>query len=128
MISIKRFIHFPLGHSYHGDELLAIGMAGVVADFDKVMQMITSKCIGYLDHNYEYEVDAIIIGEKFVYEMEEGQNFLIRHDKSTKLACGSGEAFARAAMYLNKNAKQAIKVAIALDCGCGGEVQSLSFK
>lgn len=124
----KKIYSLSLGYSYHGDELLAIGMAGTVADFDKLLEMITSKTVGYLQHDYTVEVDAIIIGEKFVYEMEEGQTFLIRHERNTKLSIGSGGSFARAALHLNKNAKQAVKVAIALDCSCGGEIQSMSFK
>ncbi len=123
----QKIYSFPSGYSYHGDELLAIGISGVVADFDKAILMITSKSIGCLEFDNKCEIDAIIIGEKFVYEMEEGQDFLIRHEKSTKLACGSGAVFARTAMHLNKNAKQAVKVAIDLDCGCGGEVQSMRF-
>lgn len=113
---------------YRGDKLLAIGMAGLLADYDKVMSMIFTDNFGYEDLGIDHEIDAILVGEKNVYNLESGKSFLIRYNRSVKLAVGSGEPFAMVALKQGKNAKQAVKVAMSLDCGCGGDIKSMTFK
>ena len=47
---------------------------------------------------------------------------------STPFAIGSGREFAMAAMYLGHDARKAVEVACALDCGCGNGVDQLGLK
>lgn len=114
--------------SYLDDKLIAIGMAGLLADYDKVLSMLHTDGFGYTNIEIDHEIDAIVIGEKYVYNLEAGKCFLIRYKKETKLAVGSGEPFAMLTLKQGKNAKQAVKAAMLLDCGCGGSVKSMTFK
>ena len=45
-----------------------------------------------------------------------------------QLAIGCGRDFAMAAMYLGSTAVEAVKVASALDCGCGNGIDVLTFR
>ncbi len=42
-------------------------------------------------------------------------------------AMGGGRDYALAAMYLGRSARQAVEVAIALDCGCGNGIDELKL-
>lgn len=51
----------------------------------------------------------------------------VRYEQSC-LAIGSGREFARAAMHLGLDARAAVQVAIDLDSGCGGGIDTLSLQ
>jgi len=125
--SADKMVVFQEGIPYRGDTLIGIGMAGAVIDFDKVIDILQDEKFGTPASNFEYDVSGVVIGKKYVYEMEENSSYLIPYDRSQKLACGSGRPFALAAMHLGKNSVKAVEVAIALDCGCGGKVRLIKF-
>ncbi len=52
--------------------------------------------------------------------------FPVRNEQK-HIAIGSGREFARAAMYLGCDARKAVEVAIALDCGCGNGIDTLTM-
>lgn len=110
---------------YAGDTLLAIAMSGALADFDKVVSFIHSSEFpgGEIDHR----LNGIVVGVNYVYMLEQGTGYLVRYDRKLKVAEGSGEAYARSAMSLGMNAKDAIKHAIKHNSGCGGKIRCIEL-
>ncbi len=102
-----------------------VGMAGVCADYDKVVSFLHSEEFpsGPIDH----EVHAIILGEHYTYKLEESCSFLIRYPKKQKLTCGSGGKWASSAMSLGLTAIEAAKHAVKHDAGCGGRIRSITL-
>lgn len=122
----RKLYSLPRVH-YRNDKLLAIAMSGIVSDYDRIIDAIMAEDIGN-GTKIEHECAAIVVGEKFVYELDNGADYLIRYDRHIKLAHGSGSKFALAAMYLKKNARQAVTVAMALDHATGGLIHSFILK
>lgn len=63
-------------------------------------------------------------GTPSIYERTQ---YPVRHEQPC-IAIGSGSGFAMAAMHLGCNARKAVEVAIALDCGCGNGIDVLEFR
>lgn len=51
----------------------------------------------------------------------------VRYDQP-RITIGSGREFAMAALYLGKNAREAVEVACALDRGCGNGIDTLTLE
>jgi len=56
----------------------------------------------------------------------ERTQYPIRHEQRC-IAIGSGREYAMAAMHVGKSAREAVEVAIALDCGCGNGIDELTL-
>ena len=112
--------------AYINDILLAIGVAGALADVDKVLYYLGGS--EFPSNDVEYDVHAIIVGRAYTYMLEPDSGYLLRYNKKDRLAVGSGGLFANSAMLLGLGAKAAVKHAIKLDAGCGGRVQSWERK
>ena len=106
------------------DTLKVIAVAGRLADFDKIMHYLHSE--DFPSANINHGVHAIIVGERFVYMLENNSGYLIRYPKKTQLATGSGGVFAKSGMMLGLSAKDAVKHAIKISTSCGGRIQSWS--
>ena len=57
----------------------------------------------------------------------ERTQYPIRHEQRC-IAIGSGREYAMAAMHLGKTAREAVEVAIELDCGCGNGIDTLELQ
>lgn len=116
---------FPLNHiPYFGDVLVHAAFCGTLSDLHCVLHYMESE--HFLVKRVEHDVSALIVGQKYVYKLEEKSNYLIRYNKKTKLAAGSGAPEGRSAMALGLNAIDACKHAIKLDSACGGKVRHWS--
>ncbi len=119
---------FPLKEvDYLGDSLMAIGMAGSVSEWDKILGYLLNNLFPFTDETISHDVGAIIIGEKYCYELEMNQGWFIRHNRKQFLASGSGMMYALSAMSLGLNSKAAVQHAIKHDVYCGGKIRCLSL-
>ncbi len=111
--------------TYFGDVLRYIGMSGACADYDKVVSYLHSEDFpgGIIDH----DVHALILGEQYIYKLEESASFLIRYSKKQKLTCGSGGKWASSAMSLGLTAMEAAKHAVKHDSACGGKIKHVTL-
>ncbi len=109
------------------DKLLYIGLAGQITHFDKVLIYLHTADWS-VEQKFDSSTGAIIVGEKYVYTMDDDNGYLARFPRNTKLAEGSGCYFAQSAMALGMNAIDAIKHAISLDSASGGKVQHVRIK
>jgi hypothetical protein len=121
LISDTRQKLYSVDIDYFGDVIVAIGLSGLTIDTDRYLTYINSD--KFLIDPIEHDLSGIAVGQKYVYSISSDTGYLIRCDRSTKLAQGSGQEFARAALYLGKSSKVAVSVAIALDTACGGNIQ-----
>lgn len=114
-------IHKLNNVEYLGDKLLVIGVSGTASDVLKLIKHMEDK--DYLATALAHDVHAILVGEKYLYELYPDDVHMIRYDKSMKLAVGSGGDIAQSAMALGLNAKEAVKHAIKMNVFCGGRVR-----
>lgn len=70
---------------------------------------------------------TLVIRPGPIIELYERTPYPIRYEDK-QFACGTGRDFALAAMFLGKNAKEAVKVACVFDPGCGNGVDELRLK
>ncbi len=118
--AVKVYSISRLGATYAEDRLIAVGVAGTLAHFDTTVAMIVSG-----DYKDDQDVSSIIVGVKWVYELEPESDRWCRYTKSTQLAVGSGAPYALSAMRLGKTAKEAVKHAMTCDCYSGGKITTL---
>jgi len=110
---------------YLGDELLAIGVSGTASDVLKLIEHLQSS--DYPVKKIDHEIHALIVGKKYIYELYPHDSHLIRYNKKTKLAIGSGGTIANSVMMLGLDASQAVKHAISMNVYCGGRVRTWSM-
>jgi ATP-dependent protease HslVU (ClpYQ) peptidase subunit len=113
------------GVDYLGDKLIAIGLAGCLTDFDKVLLHLCQD--DFFTHHIKHDCSGIIVGNKYNYMLEPNTPFLIRCNKKEVLATGCGQAFGLSAMKLGLTAKKAVSHTIRMDMACGGRIQSIDF-
>ncbi len=111
--------------TYFGDILRYIGMSGACSDYDKVVSFLHSQ--EFPGGPIEHDVHAIILGDVYIYKLEESSSFLIRYPKKQKLTCGSGGRWASSAMSLGLTAIEAAKHAVKHDSSCGGKIRSVTL-
>lgn len=99
---------------YYNDHLLAIASCGDVAALQKFTHHLEhTDDLALMAQNGDFQ--SLIIGRKFVYLLL-GDNLAVeRYPRNTKLSIGSGAQFGLSAMYLGKDAIQAVKHAAILD-------------
>lgn len=107
---------------YLDDELLAIGVAGCLSETAKVIHLLQTNKYPLDDKDIEFEVSGIIVGKKYVYELEGDSEFLIRYDKKTKLCVGSGDVSATTVLSMGYDAVRAVRETIKTNITCGGEI------
>lgn len=114
-------IHILKNVQYLGDKLLVIGVSGTASDVLKLVEHLEDK--EYLTKTLSHDIHAILIGEKYMYELYMNDVHMIRYNKRIKLGIGSGGDFAQSAMALGLNAKEAVKHAINMNVYCGGKIR-----
>lgn len=110
---------------YKDDELLYLGMSGTVIDKDYYIAILEQDKFTIDRKTGEHELAGIIVGKKYVYKFEQGSCWLIKYNKKTKLAAGSGSPYAISGMTLGLDAVQACRHATLLDTSCGGRINSV---
>ncbi len=109
--------------NHKGDKLLALACAGIIAQYDPIIDLIIADSLSDLPS--DHEVTAIVVGERSVYFLELGSDQLVQYNRNTFLTGGSGGLIALTALHMKKTARQAIKIAARLDSATGGTIRSL---
>jgi hypothetical protein len=122
----KKLYNLDLPCYYEGDRLLACGLGGRSSDTDKILHYFYSDTFPNLEF-VDHDAIGIIVGMGAVYLLDAGCPFLIKYNRSQKLAEGSGAPFARSAMMMGLSAVDAIKHAIKLDMASGGKIKSIKL-
>lgn len=122
--NIKK-LHKLKNVKYYDDTLIYGGFAGVYSDLKKILQYFND---GYdSTKGIDHRISGIIVGIKYVYELESHRSYLIQYPRTEKITAGSGGDFGRSAMKLGLSAKEAVKHTIELDLYCGGKIQSVNL-
>lgn len=111
---------------YLGDELLAIGVSGTASDVLKLIEHLQSS--DYPVKKIDHEIHALIVGRKYIYELYPHDSHLIRYNKNTKLAIGSGGTLAYGAMMLGLDAVKAAKHAASINVYCNTRIKTWSME
>jgi len=100
-----------------------IGMAGSVEVFEEVIAWLNDRTLPKPTFEEDDTFTAIIVNpNKSVRELSNSLRFF---KVAGDWAAGSGSLIALTAMHLGKTARQAVEVAIELDVGTGGKVNSI---
>ncbi len=108
----------------YGDKLLVAALAGTYCYYDSFVEWLCTDRTTEFEAPDNVNVSGIIIGEKWAYEIEDCTFPFCRYNKTDKLASGSGQHFARSAMWLGLNAKEAVKHASKLNMATGGKIRT----
>lgn len=106
---------------YMGDKIEAIAIAGRCSDSDRLLSFILTEGFG---GELEHRTNAILVGKKYVYSLEEKTTWLIRYNKSHKIAEGSGCVWALSALRLGLDSVSAARHAVKNCTSCGGKIST----
>ncbi len=112
---------YSLSGEFRGEKLLAIGLAGTIEYWEEIIVKVLDN-----DNNIAYseDVSSILITDKSTWTLGEKGFYKI----NGKIAIGSGERYAYAALTLGLDAIAAVKLAAKLDVYTGTKVYSLKVK
>lgn len=100
---------------------MIIGMSGTCNEVAEFVDDIRFHKNGFrlARHSGFENINALVVHSGQCWKYDGGT---MGYKVSSPISIGCGRQYAMAAMHLGKNAPQAVRVAIALDCKCGGPV------
>ncbi|HBS5629915.1 TPA: hypothetical protein MAK11_002681 [Klebsiella pneumoniae] len=119
------------GWGVYGERVLAIGCSGDCGA-EMELQDLLANGLSYASEflpTFSFSALAIInAGRAYVISKDKGETRANISLQIEPYAIGSGGVIARTAMRCGKDAREAVAVAIEMDCYSGGSVDSLTIK
>lgn len=118
------------GWEVYGDKIVAVGCSGDCGAEMELQELMTNGLTYATEFLPTFGFSAIAIigpGRAYVISKKEGDTRANISLQVEPYAIGSGGLIARAAMRCGKDAREAVQVAIEMDCYSGGNVDSFTI-
>lgn len=112
-----------------GDKVLAFGCSGDCGAEMELQDLLAHNLTYATEFLPTFSFTALVVvgaGRTYIIAKEKGETRASISLQAEPYAIGSGGLIARTAMYCGKDAREAVQVAIDLDCYSGGRIDSFA--